>query len=225
MKITELILRTSNISQQLRFYTEQLGMSCIDQSPDSFSIHAGSSKLTFLRQENPLPSVYHFAFNVAPASLADIPAFLDKKNIPPIIADNVLFHEFTDWNARAVYFKDYDGNILEFIARFNLYPNEQERTFSVQDIFNISEMGIVVNDIPGFVNVAHHHLHQNIWKEYGADFKAIGDEEGLLITVPPHRNWFPTQSPALPLPASITLDREGLPLQYDQYHFNQQLLL
>jgi catechol 2,3-dioxygenase-like lactoylglutathione lyase family enzyme len=225
MQITELILRTNNISRQLRFYTGQLGMPGVHQSAESFSIRAGKSILTFQSQNNPLPSVYHFAFNVATASLTGIPAFLDKNDISPIVADNVLIHEFTDWNARAVYFKDPDGNILEFIARFNLYPSDPVRAFSVEDIFSISEMGIVVYDLPGFVEVARKHLHQDIWKEYGPDFKAIGDEEGLLITVPPHRNWFPTNSPALPMPASITLEREGLPLQYDQYHFTQQLLL
>jgi hypothetical protein len=130
-----------------------------------------------------------------------------------------LVQDFTDWNARAVYCYDADGNIVEFIARFNLAGEQGPRPFDKSALWNISELGIVVPDIPGFIQTLQQHLPISTWKEYGPDFKAIGSETGLLITVPPGRNWFPTSIPAATSAATIKIRLPFTAFSYENYHF------
>jgi catechol 2,3-dioxygenase-like lactoylglutathione lyase family enzyme len=219
MIIQSLTLFTNKLDAQLNFYTRRLGMKCIEKNNDFFTLDAGNTVLKFEVSNTPLISPYHFAFNIEPATINFVLHTLNMAGIIPIVTDNIVLHDFTNWNAKAIYFYDSDENIVEFIARFNIREPEEERSFTINDIINVSEMGIVVIDIPDFTTTVKKKLGQTIWKEYGPDFKAIGDEEGLLITVPVNRPWFPTQIKAFTLPAIIELTQEGESFDYLGYHF------
>jgi catechol-2,3-dioxygenase len=219
MFIQTLTIYTNHLADQWSFYTSRLGMNCIYKNDTSFTLKAGKTMLQFIVSPTPLGSPYHFAFNTEPASIFSAPDFLDAAGVPPIVVDNVVLYDFENWNAKAVYFYDADGNIVEFIARFNLSESTAERPFSIDDVINISELGIVVVDIPEFTATVFSKLGHPVWKEYGDDFKAIGDEEGLLITVPVNRPWFPTQAKAFTLPAIIELKQHGESFDYLGYHF------
>lgn len=220
MQIKELVLYTNKLQEQFEFYTQTLGCNAVAQASDSFALKTGSAMLRF--EQNPGPqrlAPYHFAFNIEPATLNAVVPFLQSRKIQALEANGKTIQDFTDWNAKAVYCFDADGNIVEFIARFNLGQQIPGQEFDVSQIWNISEMGIVVPDIPDFLQRINKELQLKVWKENGPDFKAAGSETTLLVTVPPGRNWFPTQIPAASVPATIKLDAHFPVFTYGNYQF------
>jgi hypothetical protein len=127
---------------------------------------------------------------------------------------------FPDWNAQSVYFKDADGNILEFIARYNLSDKKYSRPFVVSDIFSLSEAGVPVDDTAAFVSTLKQQTDAAVWKVYGSDFVPVGDEEGLLIVVKQPRDWFPTKISATQLPMELIIDQPGQDFEYGRVKFS-----
>jgi catechol-2,3-dioxygenase len=133
--------------------------------------------------------------------------------------------DFTAWHARSVYFKDPAGNILEFIARFDLHDTTSE-PFSALQIRNISEIGIVLptEKFDKEVNDLLQKFQMNYFSRQPPmkHFRAIGDDEGLLIVVPEHRNWYPTNIPGRIFPLAVKFEIAGkenqfLNLRVDEY--------
>ena len=108
-----------------------------------------------------------------------------------------MFSNFESWNAQSFYFRDLNGNLLEFICRYDL-PNAASKEFTASSLLYISEIGIVTGNV--------HELMGDLKARYGIgtfikqppleNFAVLGTEEGLLIVVQKGRNWFPTQIPA-----------------------------
>ena len=101
--------------------------------------------------------------------------------------------DFHNWNAKSFYFLDNNGNILEFIARFDL-ENEAEKSFDGSSILSISEIGFVSKNIE--------QLSKELCEKYGLSayskqpklekFIVLGTVTGLFILVEENRNWYPT---------------------------------
>lgn len=221
MLIRKIELVARDINRQLAFYTKQLGLPLLLHQENRFAVAAGETRLEFAADNEQEEGVYHLAFNITPALLPAAPGFLGSQHISVILKDDLPVVDFPDWNARSVYFYDADGNILEFIARYNLPAPVSDKVFGPRHILNISEMGLPVDDIPAFIKTLQAHAALFVWKEYGEQFKAVGDENGLLIVVPEGRNWFPTEHPNSFLPISITIAQQGRTLHYnnDRYTF------
>lgn len=219
MHFTSVILNTPQLEEQYNFYCGQLGLPVVEYESGFFSVDAGDTILGFTAATAPEPTPNHFAFNVFPPALQDLQAYLPSRNIKPIITDNILIHDFVNWNAKAIYFSDADNNIVECIARYNLFEPAPDQDFTPADICNISEVGIVADDLAGFIQIFQEQTGESTWKEYGPDFKAVGDEHGLLICVPPGRPWFPTTVPAKALPMILSLHEEIPPFKYGSYQF------
>lgn len=186
MIIKRLTLSTPNLAGQMRFYEEILGF-IVERS--DFLI--GDSKLSFYSDtRSVIPA--HFAMNVDQDWLDEAPNWLTERGITPILSDESRPFEFTDWHARAVYFLDPDGNILEFISR-----DRQPRVHESRKIYNISEIGLPVKDV-----LAERTRIQSLSgiPSFGAQsdqFSPLGDDVGLLILVSEGREWFPnTKVPA-----------------------------
>lgn len=214
MKINEIVLVTNSITDTIAFYTEVLQLKVTGQTETGVSFGAGSTVLGF-REDLVTPDpVYHFAFNIPHNQLAAAMAWLSVRVelLPVNAAGNIA--EFSNWRADAVYFKDNNGNLLEFIARHDL-DNAREVPFSAEDILCISEIGIAVDSVPAFL--------EEVVKAHGFDiyakqapmekFAALGDDEGLLIVAETHRNWFPTSIPAGKFPVKVVAD--GIELFFD----------
>lgn len=122
--------------------------------------------------------------------------------------------DFPDWNAKSIYFKDADGNILEFIARYNLASEKSHHPFTVADVKNISEAGTPVDDTTAFIEILKQHTAIDVWKYYGPDFVPVGDEYGLFIVVRQPRDWFPTNISATQLPLELTIAQAGKDFEY-----------
>lgn len=203
MRFREIKLETHLLDEQREFYEKTLGFKIISKRKHSFSIAAGKTTLTFTRVQEDVEPFYHFAFNIPSNLFASCKEWLETKT--SLLEENgETVIQFESWNAKAVYFKDPAGNIVECIARHNL-PAGKSGTFSPDDIQNVSEVGIPVEDVGLFCREVRQAMRLPLFDGNERDFAALGDEYGLFIVVPVSRNWFPTEDPAGPFQPVVEL--------------------
>ncbi|OXM14820.1 VOC family protein [Paenibacillus herberti] len=191
MRIQALKLLTSELEQLKRFYTEILELSLVEQSKTAFTVQVGQSQLTFEQAEatgeNPF---YHFAFNIPGNKMDESIAWLNSACIEIADLPNNSKTSFSQtWNSTSIYFYDSAHNIVEFIARHTL-DHTSSAPFSSKDLLNISEIGLVVNDVPGTKDLLTSALSIDGYKNSYDTFGALGDEEGLFILAVCQRVWF-----------------------------------
>jgi len=209
MKIEKLSLLTNDIKQTKLFYSDRLNLEIVKEESDSVSFAAGITILSFSLTSIPNPS-YHFAFNISNNKIEEAAQWCEQRQLSllPFEGDKII--DFPNWNAKSIYFLDSNGNILEFIARFDL-KNTNDSPFSEKHILNVSEIGMVVDDVLDFCN--------NTTEEYGIpvyekqkrapSFSVMGDAHGLFIVVPEKRIWFPTTILSGKFPLKIVLEQNG----------------
>jgi hypothetical protein len=152
--------------------------------PDAY----GSSRVRF----EPGPAVCsHFAINVGP--------FEDAVNWArgqaALIEDDVRFEA---WRARAAYYFDVVGNLVELIAR--------ERVPGDELLIEVSEVGLPVADVGAAVDFLEAELGLPHFSGDRENFSAVGDDHGLFIVVPVGRDWLFTERPASDAPVRVTID-------------------
>lgn len=196
MKITELVLQTNKLRDLEHFYGTVLGMDVRSENEDHFTIITPGTKLVFTQTDTGEP-FYHFAFNVPSNRITEAREWLKQRAKLLWMEDYQSdVADFVNWHARSVYFIDPAGNVVEFIARFDL-GDMIEESFTSKHIRNVSEIGVV------FPSDDYDRDVQRLLKSYAlsyfakqpplAQFRAIGDDEGLFIVVPANRPWFPTR--------------------------------
>lgn len=206
MLIESLTLCTPALDAQRAFYAGILGFPVETDEDAPLTLRVGSTLLRFVSGEVTGP--YHFALNVPEDRFAGARAWLEKR--VELLADETgttIFHS-ESWNADIAYFRDADGNILEFIARHTL-PAMPGSGFGVTDILGVSELGLPTADVPETVRALQHRFGLPTYGEASPTFTPLGDEEGLLIVVPIGRGWFPTGEPARRLPFHLRAQGAG----------------
>jgi catechol-2,3-dioxygenase len=196
MQILEISILTDSLKKTEKFYTELLGLKVVKQDRASITFQAGKSLLTFNRSYRQKP-VYHFAFNIPYNKLNEAVTWASLK-IPLLnIDDNNVIADFENWNAKAFYFNDNNGNVLEFIARFTL-DNAGDQPFDSSGILSISEMALVADDVAALAKelTALYHVPLFSKQPIRDNFAALGDDNGLLILSLDGRHWYPTRQPA-----------------------------
>ncbi len=193
MDIRELEILTDDIGGTEKFYTQILELKLFRKNVNLISFEVGNSILTYIKS-NHLKPQYHFAFNIPDNKLDEAIRFISKKLEIIKISDHEIVADFVNWNAKAFYFYDNNGNILEYIARFDL--NHQSNVpFDGSSIQSISEIGIVTDDVIKLTDDLLAHENLTIFQKHKRQdhFMVIGDDHGLLIIVSANRAWYPTQ--------------------------------
>lgn len=193
MKIKEVILFTSNIQNQKQFYKSVLGFEQLVDAPEIISFKAGESILTFQYKADFKPS--HFAFNIPSNAINDALIWLrDKTDVLDCDGENIA--DFSNWNAKALYFYDADKNIVEFIARERINI-ESDVAFLPHLIVSISEMAIATSNIEGIYKAINTMKPIQIFDGDFNRFCALGNDEGLFIVINKNiKKWYPTMEPA-----------------------------
>ncbi len=193
MKIKELKIFTSGIKKQLEFYRDELGFEITNYSEDGFNIVAGYSSLRFEKREKATP--YHIAFHIPDNQEKEALKWLES--IVPVLKyndDKII--DFSNWQAKSVYFYDQDKNIMELISRRE-FCKPESAIFNSSNIVGLAEIGLVTKNIK--------EKFEKLKLECGLDhfdgdferFCAIGDPSGLLITIDSDKkDWFPTSDKA-----------------------------
>jgi catechol 2,3-dioxygenase-like lactoylglutathione lyase family enzyme len=195
MKILDIELYTTDLDSTRFFYVRRLGLPILSRSASHLTVLVGWTRLTFRLVDQPV-APYHFAINVPRGSLDVIMYYFDLEYIATQ-APGKTIADFPSWRARACYFYDSVGNLLEFIARTDLYLDDPNLTFS--DLFQgVSEIGIATEDVA--------HTTRQIQGSFAiqqfdktaptSDFNALGDDNGLFILSRVGRNWLFSDTPA-----------------------------
>jgi catechol-2,3-dioxygenase len=120
--------------------------------------------------------------------------------------------DFVNWHAKSVYFYDPAGNIVEFIARFDLDNNASE-PFSSSQLLSLNEVGLVFTDENferEITTLENSYSLSNFDRQPPLPkFRAMGDDHGLFVIVPEHRNWYPTDKPSGIFPMTVGFDNGG----------------
>jgi len=205
MKILKVELLSDNLDATADYYTSTLGFEVNEKTDDALSFKIGYSLLLFKRSINQQP-VYHFAFNIPDNTLEEAMIWISAKTkIIPASKDSEVA-EFSAWNARAFYFYDNNGNILEFIARFDL--NEKTSApFTASSVTCISEIAIVTENVKKYSSSLSKLTGVNNYEKQPAheNFAALGDAHGLFIISKEGRNWFPTEKPSKNFPTVVKI--------------------
>jgi catechol 2,3-dioxygenase-like lactoylglutathione lyase family enzyme len=210
MNILDLELLTDDIEGTEVFYTHNLGLNIVSKGKDYISFSAGQTTLMFIKSENVKP-VYHFAFNIPNNQLGNAVKWSSSKLLLLEIEENNCIVNFDSWNAKSVYFYDNNGNILEFIARFDL-DNASNTAFSSNSIVSISEIGLVSPE-PVTIGKQMMQDYNLDYFEKGAkskQFATLGDDNGLLIIVENKRKWYPTQIEAASYLTKVRIEVGGI---------------
>jgi catechol-2,3-dioxygenase len=140
----------------------------------------------------------HVALNVPPERFEEAVAFARER--ADLIQDDV---PFPHWRARAAYFYDPLGNLIELIAR--------ERAPGAELFLEISEVGLPVADVGAAVSFLEEELGLPHFSGDRESFSAMGDDRGLFILVPFGRHWLFTDRPAPEAAVEVTIaaDRDG----------------
>jgi catechol-2,3-dioxygenase len=210
MDILEIEIQTDDLVETEIFYSDILGLQLASKGHNSISFLAGQSTLTFIKSVKLNPK-YHFAFNIPHNKLDEALIWASAKLDLIKIAGNGIVANFESWNAKAIYFFDNNGNILEFIARFDL-DNDSDKPFGISSIQSISEIGIVA-DAP--IKLADKLVEKNNLYFFAKGSKSekfvtLGNDNGLFIIVETNRKWYPTEQQAEKHYTKIKISTDGL---------------
>lgn len=205
MNIRQLTLSSSNIESIRDFYSQSLDFQELRYGSKEVIYQIGNSTLKFVQKDNSQP--YHFAINISTDHVEDAHRWLSERvSLIPDGVNEII--EFESWNARALYFYDVDGNIVELIARRNLnYRSDEE--FTPAQFCEVSEIGIAIHPIQNIVNGIKSQLGLSPYKGESDRFTAIGTETGLFICIDPElKKWYPPMDEAIPsaFEASVEID-------------------
>lgn len=195
MKILEIDLYTPDLEATRLFYVRQLGLPVLSRSASHLTILVGWTRLTFRQVALPV-APYHLAINVPRGSLEVVMYYFDLDFLATQSPCKTVA-DFPGWRARACYFYDSVGNLLEFIARTDLPLDDPNLTFN--DLFQgVSEIGLATEDVA--------HTTLQLQQRFGLpqfsrtapapDFNAIGDDNGLFVVAQVGRKWLFSDTPA-----------------------------
>ena len=186
------LLTGANMNAMKTFYGKTLDLRIMDERADRFSVEAGETRLTFVTSadvDGGRAPFYHFAFTIpankilqalewqkARTPLLAIPERNRAAGYPAEVVD------YRHWNAHSIFFLDPAGNVLEYIARHDL-KNDNTARFDWGDLLYISEIGVVVDDVPEVAGTVREIASLPQYKGGDAEFTAVGDEYGLVLVM------------------------------------------
>jgi hypothetical protein len=147
--------------------------------------------------------------------------------LPDPESDEVVF-DFTNWSAKACYFHDPAGNIVELIAHSGLGETSVEGPFAPDELLGLSELGLV-GDPKAMADTLRRRLGLEMWDGtvVGEGRLAFVGERGrTLILSPAGRGWLPTSRSAEvhPLEAVLAGPPEGEAVLAEGYRVTRSAL-
>ncbi|HJF33881.1 MAG TPA: hypothetical protein K8V56_19105 [Sporosarcina psychrophila] len=219
MEIKLLTLQTKELEMMKEFYTQYLGFSICRESQNSFQIQIGTSTLEFTNLNVTGEPYYHFAFNIPSNHFQEAKEWLKGKTTL-LLEDGEDEANFSFWPAHACYFEDPAGNIVELIARYNVNANS-DTPFSVNNILNISEIGLIVKDAPmvgeQFKEINIFDSDSDLITNSSLNFMQNNKNGVFIILTSIGRRWLFSEKKSEIFPMKITIDKR-LVLGVDEEH-------
>jgi catechol 2,3-dioxygenase-like lactoylglutathione lyase family enzyme len=202
----ELAVAAERLDAVAAFYARTLGFAA-KRREARVAVPVGPDALELLATGDGTDPFHHFAllvpgdrFDAARAWLAERTELLARDDGGTVFA-------FDFWDARAVYFHDPAGNIVELIAHAGAAESGAAGEFSAAELAGLSEVGIVVDDPAAAVEALERELALELWSGDARQLAFVGAKAHTLILAPPGRGWLPTGRPSEPHAASVTVSR------------------
>ena len=176
------------------FYGETLGLPL-----EEGAIRVGETTLRFDPAEG--EPFYHYALLV-PGDRFDAALTWASERVE--LLGGVF--DFDNWDARALYFHDPAGNIVELIAHHGLEENGRSGAFAGEELVGFSELGLVGD--PRFLLGRLEPMGLEFWDGNIAEpdgLAFVGEQGRTLILARPGRGWLPTGRPAEWHPIEVAL--------------------
>lgn len=217
MKIQSVNLLTDYLKEQEEFYARTFGLTIVERTNKSFTVEVGRSFLIFEESEKAGDKpFYHFAFDIPGNKVSESIHWLNSRGISLNLLPNHTIESYLKtWNSTSIYFYDPAGNIVEFIARHNL-ENNTNNPFDEKNLLNISEIGLVVGNVPEAKETLGSRFTIEEYKDSSDKFAAIGDEHGLFILSEYDRIWLGSNKKARYFKTEVKIEGVGK----EEYVFN-----
>jgi catechol 2,3-dioxygenase-like lactoylglutathione lyase family enzyme len=201
-------LRTpaSLLLELTEFYGSHLGLRVAQPKAGGVAVEVGETVLELL----PAPGspFYHFAL-LAPGDRFE--AALDwARDHVDILPDRETGHavfDFTTWDAKACYFLDPAGNIVELIAHRGVEETGAAGAFAAGELLGVSEIGLVGDPAPLAAELERG-LGLELWDgavDGQARLAFLGEKARTLILCHAGRPWLPTGRPAEAHPVEVVV--------------------
>jgi catechol 2,3-dioxygenase-like lactoylglutathione lyase family enzyme len=178
------------------FYGGRLDLE-VERTDELAALRVGATRLEL--GAGPGQPFYHFALlapgNRFEALLGWAAARTDL--LPDRDSGDVVF-DFPAWAARACYFHDPAGNIVELIAHAGIGETGGAGPFAGSELLGLSELGLV-GDPAALAGPLRERLGLEVWDgtvEREGRLAFVGEQARTLILSPPGRGWLPTGRPA-----------------------------
>ncbi len=186
------------------FYGGELGLPL-----DGDAIVVGETRLTFRVEDG--GAFYHFALLV-PGDRFD--AALEWARDRVELLGDVF--DFAFWDARATYFHDPAGSIVELITHRGLEENRRSGPFAAGELVGFSEVGLV-GDRQELLRKLEQ-IGLELWSG-GIDepdsLGFVGEKGRTLILTRAGRGWLPTGRPAQPHPVELDFGPDTARFAFD----------
>jgi hypothetical protein len=188
------------------FYGASLGLPLTHNDDGRRTIEIGETVLE-LGPSAGLP-FYHFAFLVPGDRFEPALTWAGERVelLPDPETGEVVF-DFTNWDAKAIYFLDPAGSIVELIAHRGVGESRATVPFAPSELLGLSEIGLVC-DPPSLAEALERELGLEVWDgsvEGEGRLAFVGAKARTLILCRAGRPWLPTGRPAEAHPVEVTL--------------------
>src|SRR5437667_1388560 len=177
------------------FYERRLGLP-VAASEEVVTVGVGETQLEFVAGSG--APFYHFAL-VVPGNRFERALPWARANTAllanPGSGDDVF--DFDAWNARACYFHDRAGNIVELIAHHGVDETDRRGDFYGTELVGFSELGLV-GDPRAMADSLAERLGLELWDgtlDAPGSLAFVGERARTLILAPERRGWLPTGRP------------------------------
>jgi catechol 2,3-dioxygenase-like lactoylglutathione lyase family enzyme len=200
----ELAVASARLDAVAGFYERTLGFA-VERRDGRILVPVGADVLELVATAEAADPFHHFALLVPGDRFDAARAWLGERAETLARDDGGTVFPFDFWDARAVYFHDPAGNIVELIAHAGTAERGAAGDFSAAELAGLSEVGIVVDDPAAAVAALERELGLELWSGDAAQLAFVGAKAHTLILAPPGRGWLPTGRPAEPHAATVTV--------------------
>lgn len=207
------------------FYGVRLGVELVEAGDALVAVRVGETRLDFLPGDG--RPFYHFALLVPGNRFGELLDWAAERTefLPDRKSGEVVF-DFTAWGARACYFHDPAGNIVELIAHGGIGETAREGSFAGEELLGLSELGLV-GQTAALASALRRELGLELWDGTVEDegrLAFLGEPARTLILSRAGRPWLPTGRPAEahPVDAVLTGPPEGEATIDSRYRIRRQ---
>ncbi len=211
MRITRLALDApgDQLGQLRAFYEKGLGFEVADTGSDGLSLVVGEAELVFSRAGG--APFYHFALLV-PDGRFDAACRWVTQAVKPLEGrDGNTTFDFSDWDARALYFLDPAGNIIEIICHTGLAGGGKhaDAPFEAAELAGISEAALITADPAQKAREIEAETGIPVWDgDPGAGIVFAGERGRTLVISRTGRGLMPTRRPGEEHPLTAAIERD-----------------